>query len=181
MWNMVKVVLHIYQLGYVHGNISLDNILLESESLEKPKAYLTGFSRVRPKRIDIKEIPNFQEDVYIAKEDRSSGFLTPASDVYALGTVFYFLVQDYESDPDIDDNTKSSLKDLLSGMLQKDPNKRLTILDVHQHPFFSRHLEEIGKSRDEVETLSSIAYLQVALDDGDNYISDDNEFVEEFQ
>ena len=181
MWSMIGVVSYLHQLGYVHGNISLDNILLKSDSLEKPEAVLTGFSRLRREKIKVSEIPKFEYDVYVAPEVSQTQELTSATDIYALGNVFYFLligrVNKDESESDIEE-LDSNAKSLLSGMLNQDKGQRYTISDCMKHPFFEDHLTRIGKTSIEVDSMSTLTMMMEAINDADQYMDYETQFTE---
>ena len=183
MWDMAQAVFHIHQLGYVHGNISLENILLKDPKDDKesqkdpqkediPIALLTGFSHSNENRINIEDIPGFEPDFYTAPEVLTTRTLTPSTDVYALGNVFYLLLMSCQPDSEYDSTFEQHKANLLAGMLNADPAQRLTIQDVIQHPFFQRHLEHIGKSEFDVELSIRIGTINSALKEADQYLDD---------
>ena len=172
MWEMVQAVFYIHQRGYVHGNICLENILLETESDEKPIAYLSGFSRCNANNIPIDEIPGFEQDFYTAPEVSMTKLLTPSSDVFALGSVFFLLLKSCIPEEDPNSEFETLKKELLKGMLDPDQSHRLTLQDVFKHPFFTRHLNNINKSAFETDVECSVAAINTALADADSYIDD---------
>lgn len=93
-------------------------------------------------------------------QDSFSGYLV---DVYALGVTLYIMI--YGDLPFYSDNinelidmicdaevkypesipTSKELNDLLRQMLEKDPNKRITVGGIINHPWLSEYKEEIEK------------------------------------
>lgn len=177
MWNLVDGLNYMSQLQYVHGNIRLENILLKDQNIEKPNAVFTGFSRARAEKIDTNDLKDFDEnDVYVAPEVKTTHTLTNESDIYALGVVFYLLMQGIQHDSSEEEDVKK-LRELMSGMMREDPKNRFTIRDCMYHSFFDKHMDLIGKPNIERD----ISYLVVDIDaalraaDSDDYMQSPDE------
>jgi len=141
----------------IHRDIKPDNLLLTAN--DKVKISDFGISYM---------FNESQEDATISNKNASPLFSPPeacssdrkylkgkAIDIWSLGVTLYSLVHGYcpfedtniinlckkiEEDPVIYSPTISDdLKDLLSKMLQKDPDKRITIPDIKTHPWVTEH------------------------------------------
>ncbi|ORX46441.1 kinase-like protein [Piromyces finnis] len=141
----------------IHRDIKPDNILVTADDNIKISDF--GISYI---------FNEDQEDATISNKNASPLYLPPeacssdvpymkgkAMDIWSLGVTLYALVHGYcpfedadvinlykkiENDPVVYSPTISEdLKDLLSKLLQKDPEKRITIQEIKRHPWVTEH------------------------------------------
>jgi len=159
---LVKALQHCHSKGVFHRDIKLENILVTSKG-QRVKLIDFGLAGV-----DKLGSPLFTESVgsldYAAPEvflDKS--YDASAADVFSLGVVLFCMVagllpfRNYERETfmdslDIDDhpqldltdlNLAPQLEDLLKKMLAIDPQKRITLEEIENHPWLNE--EEEGK------------------------------------
>ncbi|KAL0217270.1 hypothetical protein RCL1_007851 [Eukaryota sp. TZLM3-RCL] len=154
---LVKALSDLHSHGIVHRNIKLSNVLLVSQ--ERPlRVKLANFGI--PRDLDRRAVKTTVAPQFMAPEmfsDRSHG--APA-DIWALGVLIYFLVEkkfpfDYISDLLSTDVpvSNSEFGELISSLLQKDPSKRPTAFQLHEHPKiieYSRHSLDITTIQDQL-------------------------------
>jgi len=159
---LVKALQHCHSKGVFHRDIKLENILVTSKG-QRVKLIDFGLAGV-----DKLGSPLFTESVgsldYAAPEvflDKS--YDASAADVFSLGVVLFCMVagllpfRNYERETfmdslDIDDHPQldltdlylaPQLEDLLKKMLAIDPQKRITLEEIENHPWLNE--EEEGK------------------------------------
>jgi TPR repeat protein len=118
----------------VHGNLKPSNILLD----EYYHALLTDFSTSHMSPSS----PNGIQRQWLAPEHKEhSAPLTPASDIYSLGLIIYFIFNDgiryYPNNTShptyLDKDWPSNILTILDHCLQENPNDRWTIKEVLNH------------------------------------------------
>lgn len=122
-------ILHrIHQKGLVHGNLTLDHIMVDAKDPTGTRAGLVGMEYACYKGDCPVILP--PESFYTAPEARVPGGLTPASDCYSLAAIIWELVtgkpltpQDIEQKPDI---MPTVLFVELRQMLRKDARSRVS-------------------------------------------------------
>ncbi|KAA6381562.1 MAG: putative protein kinase [Streblomastix strix] len=186
--------------GLVHRDIKCDNILLHSPP---------GSGRVYAKISDFgfaKKVDLNNKQTYLAgtipfmspEQFLDNPIITQKVDIYALGITFYKLIT--HKYPVNERNFKEQGKkitqlkcidrpsevkddilwDLLSRLLEFDPNKRITAAEALQHPYFTspEALSDISKEQQDLASLAAVAELE-----GDSSITefdkDPNFIVEE--
>jgi len=176
----IAAVAHMHDHGVIHRDIKLENILLESTPKDDEK-----YQDIRLKIIDFGLAKSFGDGCgergtahtffgtvgYISPEMMDRKSYTKAVDVWALGVVTFVLLcgvfpfhsskqqpVDYTLRyPDWVSGLSDSAKDLLQGLLQVDPNKRLTVRAALQHPWVS------GTTASPRNILSSPGHLRTLL------------------
>ncbi|KAA6373519.1 MAG: putative Serine/threonine-protein kinase involved in autophagy, partial [Streblomastix strix] len=168
--------------GLVHRDIKCDNILLHSPP---------GSGRVYTKIADFgfaKKVDLNNQQTYLAgtipfmspEQLHENPIVTQKADIYALGITFCKLIthkypvnersinqqikkiaklKSINRPSEIKDN---HLWDLLSQLLEFDPNKRITAAEALQHPYFTspEALSDISKEQYDIASLSAIAELE---------------------
>lgn len=170
MWELTDVLRHLRELGFTHGNIALENILLEPE-IDPTNAILTGFSKANKGPIEV-DIDTTEQDIpiYLAPEVLSNKQLNYQTDLYALGEVFHLLLESTKEYYQDTSKLPDDAKELLSGMLNPDPNTRMTIYDVKNHDFFWNHLRELVEKPSEFRScLNTAAAYNNAIDEANFY------------
>jgi len=155
MYDLAKAVYHMHCQDIIHGNISLENVLLDGT--DKKNAILTGFSRASLNEVIISEenYSNFINNytIYLSSIKRESCrenhrvILGKPDDVYALGIVFHYLLSYLESLDLVDFQSKVLIKDLIMSMIEPDPQKRISIDKVYNSEVFSKSLILVSLQR----------------------------------
>lgn len=171
MWGLVNVVKHMHCLSCIHGNISLSNILVES----KTKVIITGFSMATMNKFIDSHGPM---TLYTAPEVETTHKLTFATDVFALGTVFYYLLMNtYEVNKD-PSKLPQDAQVLLSGMVNPNPKKRFTIFHVASNKFFYDHIPEIDMKNALVNVVGNRCLeVNTAIMEGETMIEGSDEIL----
>ena len=142
--------------GIVHRDIKNENILRDDSN--RPKIADFGYAVSCPEekiRKGMKGTPYYMAPEVIRNEPYDA-----KADVWSLGVLYYnlktggeyphqqedllpnpvsylFCVGGAKAPPELGKINEAPLKDLLTGMLEPNPEKRLSIDDVVQHPYFS--------------------------------------------
>ncbi|KAA6388836.1 MAG: putative phosphorylase b kinase gamma catalytic chain [Streblomastix strix] len=171
-----------HSAGLVHRDIKCDNILLHSPP---------GSGRVHAKISDFgfaKKVDLNNKQTYLAgtipfmspEQFHENPIITQKVDIYALGVTFYKLIT--HKYPVNERNFKeqgkkmSQLKsikrpqeiknnllwDLLSRLLEFDPDKRITAAEALQHPYFTspEALADISKEQQDLASQAAVAGLE---------------------
>ncbi|KAA6379718.1 MAG: putative Serine/threonine-protein kinase STE20 [Streblomastix strix] len=168
--------------GLVHRDIKCDNILLHSPP---------GSGHVHVKISDFgfaKKVDLNNKQTYLAgtipfmspEQFLENPIITQKVDIYALGITFYKLIthkypvnernlkeQGKKMSQLKSINRPSEMKDnllldLLSRLLEFDPNKRITATEALQHPYFTspEALADISKEQQDLASLAAVAELK---------------------
>ncbi|KAA6369890.1 MAG: putative Serine/threonine-protein kinase/endoribonuclease ire-1, partial [Streblomastix strix] len=171
-----------HSIGFTHRDIKCDNILLHSPpNSGRVHAKFSDFGFVKKEDLNNEQtyaagtVPYMGPELF-QKTIRS----TQKVDIYALGITFYRLVTNKypvncstfkEQGKALNAMTgiqrPSKLKDdilwnLLSKMLEFDPNKRITASEALQHPYFTspEALSDISKEQQDLASLAAVAELE---------------------
>ncbi|KAA6368476.1 MAG: hypothetical protein EZS28_035997, partial [Streblomastix strix] len=165
--------------GLIHRDIKCDNILLHSphgSGFVHAKISDFGFAKyedlINEQTYTAGTIPYMAPEMF-----KIPLIVTQKVDIYALGITFYHLIthkypvneptfeeqgkkinlmQGIERPAEITDNL---LWDLLSQMLEFDPDKRIIAHDAHIHPYFTNP-EAIADISEEQKKLASLANVE---------------------
>ncbi|CAD6341111.1 unnamed protein product [Miscanthus lutarioriparius] len=157
---LMEVVAHCHSKGIVHRDLKPENILLVSKSPSSP-IKLADFglaTYIQPGR---RLSGMVGSPFYIAPEVLSGGY-NEAADVWSAGVILYILLSGippfwgktkskifecirsmelrFPSDPW--DRVSDSAKELVTGMLRRDPRQRLTAKQVLEHPWMQEHADQ---------------------------------------
>lgn len=138
----------VHAAGVVHGDIKPANILIDSSTTPgTPKIADFGIARICDSTAATRTAVGMGTLVYMAPEASAGVPPSPAKDVYALGIVLYqlacgvppfagspaYLVKMHsQMAPGRPAGIPDQLWSLISGMLDKDPAKRPSVLEVYQ-------------------------------------------------
>ena len=147
---IIEALDYCHKLNILHRDIKLDNIILDSEGIIKVGDF--GVSKIiNPKQTMYDQCGT---PAYIAPEIlRDKGYKGFGTDIWSSGVVLYamlygtvpFRAQDMNELHDMIVKAKYSLKseiseearDILKKILEFDPRKRLTIVQILNHPWLS--------------------------------------------
>ncbi|KAG2609102.1 calcium-dependent protein kinase 17-like [Panicum virgatum] len=157
---LMEVVAHCHSKGIVHRDLKPENILLVSKSPSSP-IKLADFglaTYILPGRSLSGMVGS---PFYIAPEVLSGGY-NEAADVWSAGVILYILLSGippfwgktkskifecirstelrFPSDPW--DRVSDSAKELVTGMLRRDPRQRLTAKQVLEHSWMQEHADQ---------------------------------------
>ncbi|XP_062233726.1 calcium-dependent protein kinase 26-like [Phragmites australis] len=157
---LMEVVAHCHCKGIVHRDLKPENILLVSKSPSSP-IKLADFglaTYIQPGRSLSGMVGS---PFYIAPEVLSGGY-NEAADVWSAGVILYILLSGippfwgktkskifecirstelwFPSDPW--DRVSDSAKELVTGMLRRDPRQRLTAKQVLEHSWMQQHADQ---------------------------------------
>ena len=150
--NAIKI---LYKNHIMHRDIAPDNIFLKTENGNIiPKLGDFGIATLYKDEKDEKyeQVGKF---VYMAPEIIKGDNYNYKCDLYSLGCILYFMVflKDYYYDL-MEENDKienllskqkglKNLYDLLKGLLEKDKEKRISMEEYLNHPFFKENSENL--------------------------------------
>lgn len=126
--DIVEALSYLRQKNIVHSDLHGGNVLLSQDGTTKLADFgcattelqiKCGMERVRP------------------IEQRSQRWITPESDLWGLGLLMLLLLTGQDSSVDVEDLSQLSdgARQLVTGMLQLDPEERLTLKQVAAHPW----------------------------------------------
>ena len=179
---LMEVVAHCHSKGIVHRDLKPENILLVSRSPSSP-IKLADFGLATYTQPGQRLSGTVGSPFYIAPEVLAGGY-NEAADVWSAGVILYILLSGippfwgktkskifecirstelrFPSDPW--DRVSDSAKELITGMLQRDPGQRLTAEQVLEHSWIREHADdsrdscggclEIGLGREEPGSCS---------------------------
>lgn len=173
MKQLASALLQISSQGVIHCELTLENILIrrESDSNRGGSQFhvaVTGFTAAH-KRNRHNSIVN--NNIYTAPEFSSTQKTTILTDVYSLGIIFYQLLMgiypgehnqlmNFNNDSNEDElfsNISLDMKDLIKGMIDVNPNTRLTPNAIFNHPALNDiNSNKIENRRSLIEFLTDI-------------------------
>ncbi|KAJ1692729.1 hypothetical protein LUZ63_009427 [Rhynchospora breviuscula] len=155
--NLIEVVMYCHGKGIVHRDLKPENILLVSKSAYS-QIKLADFGLATYITPGKSLHGMVGSPFYIAPEVLSGGY-TEAADVWSAGVILYILLSgippfwgktksrifesirsnelQFPSDPW--DHVSDPAKELISGMLKRDPRQRLSPKQVLDHPWITKH------------------------------------------
>ena len=142
---------YIHSMNIVHRDIKLENILLDLNNNIKICDFGVG-KKIRPNQILHEQSGT---PVYMAPEIlKNEGYLGFPVDIWSSGVALYIMLsgtvpfnkthlQDLQqciinNDYKPIEGISKEASDLLSGLLEKDPKKRLTATEILNHPWFEK-------------------------------------------
>ena len=195
---------HCHWRSVMHRDIKLDNILLDSNSNIKICDF--GIAKIISRGVKVKE--QWGTPAYMAPEIMDEdGYETFYPDFWSLGVLLYamlfgtvpfkannmeelhMLIQ--KGDFDFPPEASKEAKSLISGLIKVDPQNRLTLPKILNHPWIKEIWEESDSSEDEKDindqTPNENKAPKTAEEDSDlkniganiNYVNVDNLFFEE--
>ncbi|KAH7087672.1 kinase-like domain-containing protein [Paraphoma chrysanthemicola] len=154
--DMVLGLEYLHAQGIIHRDIKPDNCLITQEDVLKIVDF--GVSEMFDKDGEMKTAksagsPAFMPpELCVAKHGHVSG---RAADIWSMGCTLFCLlfgripfekhgmIELYQAirldEPEIPDSCNPELKDLLQRLLEKDPKKRITMDELREHPWVTRH------------------------------------------
>lgn len=158
--DLMKVVMYCHDKGIVHRDLKPENILLDNKSPSSP-IKLADFGLATYIKPGQSLNGKVGSPFYIAPEVLAGGY-NKAADVWSAGVILYILLSGvppfwgktksrifdavrsgelrFRSDPW--DQISASAKELISGMLCRDPAQRFTAAQVLDHPWIKGCLEQ---------------------------------------
>lgn len=139
LWQLICGVAFLHSQGIVHGDIKPSNILLYKNTVKLTDFSLSSFHLSDDHRIYVRE--SFTENYRPPEIWKNEGY-SFKGDIWALGCTIYELVYDkkYQFDTkskNLENEEDDELKDLLNGALHIDEEKRYTIWQIIDHPYFN--------------------------------------------
>lgn len=157
---LMEVVAHCHSKGIVHRDLKPENILLVSKSPSSP-IKLADFGLATYIRPGQSLSGTVGSPFYIAPEVLAGGY-NEAADVWSAGVILYILLSgippfwgktkskifecirstelQFPSDPW--DKVSDSAKELITGMLRRDPRQRLTAKQALEHCWIQEHPDQ---------------------------------------
>jgi serine/threonine protein kinase len=174
-YHILKAIEHCHSNGIIHRDIKLENLIYDAE---KKRVVLVDFGlcEVFPSsQHNFSTLLNVHcgSPLYAAPELlKGVPYYGPPVDIWSLGVVLFamlvgelpFVGETYEDLIGKACNTPPALiklpasphaRDLISKMLEKDPQNRITVSQMKQHPWLAEMvvMEQIQKEREEEERL----------------------------
>jgi serine/threonine protein kinase len=169
MYKVISAVLAIHQLGFIHSDIKLDNIMIKENDIRLIDFGISKFIGLRPSHNLLRFLSGTPStwapdaDNTRSKDDKESELnrISFASDVYSLGIIFIQLLTRNNSEFKTITNDKlldfekrnyfsfvnrlvgENGYDLILKMTNKNSIKRITLDDALNHPFFEGMNDEI--------------------------------------
>nr|CCA16222.1 protein kinase putative [Albugo laibachii Nc14] len=184
---IVQGVDFLHENGYAHRDLSLENVLVTSEGICK----LCDFGLASYARASCCE--SVGKPSYMAPEVLEGIYYDPIkADIWSLGIILFILVAGtppfecpHPSDPrfkalsshgteillrkwKLHDQVSSSAIQLMDGMLQVDPKRRITIEQILNHPFFNATRNECSSK---VSSFEAALSCPLSLGGKDNYLA----------
>ena len=161
MSQIISGVLHCHSMNIVHRDIKPENILFKSAKSSLLKLIDFGASTSATPQIF-----RVGTCLYMAPET-FSGYSGPKCDVWSCGVILYILItgeppfqssnnqelykkikkEPCRFDQSVWDTVSSEAKDLVKGMLEKDPLRRLSTEQVYAHPWLKKQSRGIPQSK----------------------------------
>ncbi|KAF1915448.1 kinase-like domain-containing protein [Ampelomyces quisqualis] len=154
--DMVLGLEYLHAQGIIHRDIKPDNCLVTQEDILKIVDF--GVSEMFDKEGEMKTAksagsPAFMPpELCVAKHGQVSG---RAADIWSMGCTLFCLlfgripfekhgmIELYQAirfdDPSYDDSCSGHLMDLLQRLLEKDPEKRITMEEIREHPWVTQN------------------------------------------
>ena len=154
--------LYCHSRGVVHRDLKLENVLFKNQEYEDDffvKVVDFGIAGVGGDKVDAGTLS------YMAPEcfEKTAAATTPAIDVWAIGIMFYAMIYGRlpchnKCEKDIIKSIKNDYvrfsndvaitpecKDIIKSMLNKDPTKRLELIELMNTPYVLWEEEELDK------------------------------------
>jgi serine/threonine protein kinase len=194
---LVEAVSYCHVNGICHRDIKIDNILLDPETFKIHLADFGFATYINPEE----KIFDWCGSPYTVAPEiiKKKPYMGPPVDVWALGSVLFTLICGYY--PFQGKDNKDALKrtvmgkmhgfrsgcgsracrDLISRCLTADPEKRISLAHLRQHPFFWMHAEEEEEEGDEESgsASSSSSPSSGSENDGECENESDGVYVQE--
>ncbi|XP_067612634.1 serine/threonine-protein kinase PLK4 [Eurosta solidaginis] len=174
---VVSGLLYLHSHQIMHRDISLSNLLLSKDMHVKIADFglATQLKRPDEKHMTMCGTPNYISPEVVTRAPHG----LPA-DVWGLGCMFYTLLVGHppfdtdavqstlnkvvKSDFAMPQHLSYDAKDLIERLLKKNPNERISLEQVLQHPFMLRHEERCqeaaGSAVNELQNLACIPTMQ---------------------
>jgi len=162
---IVKAVKYCYDKFVVHRDLKPENVVFFQKT---GQVKLTDFGFSNIFKPDIKLLTSCGSLAYSAPEVLlGDSYFAPAVDIWSLGVILYMLVCGRAPFQEANDNETLTMIldckfylpshlsfeccDLISRMLKRDPNKRISLNDVCRHEWLVRTSNEASEENDETE------------------------------
>ena len=166
----------LHDIGYGHRDIKPENILFMDNDPEYPTVCVADLGLAFSLK-DEKDFLDLGTVSYMAPEVKKRQPYNESCDIYSFGVTLYamvtaslpeFLENNELNFPEPTDNQyfvplSEELKDLISSMLQEDPQNRISTDDALNHPWVQRG-NQIPSQKQQATTMSYI-YPDIPLDD----------------
>ena len=150
MTQIIEAMLYLHSKGIVHRDMKLENVLIDNELNIKITDF--GLCGIKENQYDM-----FTQSLgtprFTAPELIKGGGYNDSVDIWGIGIIFFMLIiGEYPFDGSTKESIFARIKDkrlhfskykleknesnLLRSLLQKDPEKRIEIEDILDHPFF---------------------------------------------
>ena len=138
----------------INKNIKPENILIDLKKINKCKIKLSDYGSCKLNNSNYHI--NIEDSLLtLAPEILKSGEISPKSDIWSLGVTIYYMlfkeypyngkekskiIEDIESNKQLNIINDNDLNDLLKKMLKVDLNERISWNEYFNHSFFTKHL-----------------------------------------